>query len=272
MVRFQRRFRARDPPASVHGGWAGRGVSPTVPGAEVIAAARWSSDRAGSTGCPYFFRPRGAQDEPQAVVAFVTSVLVNRPVPFTHDDFRRPGPHPRGRILDREAVGDIVGPRGEAFDDVQAVARENVRPRRGRRAAKRRPVGEVRRVDDQRVAFPAPPGIAVQRPELRADMRAAVERDPRCRASARGESPQACRSGKSAGCCRRWRRASAALRCPRRCSARRDCELGGVGGPPRPGRRRLERPRAAVPAVSGGIRPSAGSKIERGPPVDMPFA
>src|SRR5262249_27325634 len=92
-----------------------------------------------------FAQPRPAKNVAERVVAFVARVLEE---PLAGDRPRLlagPRPHPRVRILDRETVAQrlCIDPR-EALDDVQVLAR----------AAEACLVGEVRGVDDERIALP----------------------------------------------------------------------------------------------------------------------
>src|SRR5207244_715918 len=98
-----------------------------------------------------FLLPRAAQHSAERVVALMARVLVEtlgRGIPRI---FARPRPIPRLRIVDREAVPHRARvDAGEALDDVQLIAR----------ALELRLVGEVRRVDDERVALPVPDRVA----------------------------------------------------------------------------------------------------------------
>src|SRR5688572_7129586 len=80
----------------------------------------------------------------------------------------RPFPREGRRVVDREFVLDRarIGAR-EALDQAHAF----------RRPPETDLVGEVRRIDDERRAFPAAARITEPLPDLWSDMRTAVERD-----------------------------------------------------------------------------------------------
>ena len=127
----------------------------------------------------------------QAVVPLVAGVLVDRPVGLRHRIRHGPRPRPRRRIVDREAIVERVGVDArEALDEVQILAR----------SAEVRPVGEVRRVDDQRVALPAAARVAHPRAEARGEMRTAVERNDARVVDHLGEE-----QSRSSGVCTIWR-------------------------------------------------------------------
>src|SRR5262252_1702521 len=99
----------------------------------------------------FLFPARAAQDVAQPIVAFVTGELVDRSVGPNHRVGHGPGPRPRRRIVYREAVLEGVGIEArEAFDEMEVRAG----------AAEARLVGEVGRVDDERVALPVSARIA----------------------------------------------------------------------------------------------------------------
>src|SRR3989442_3803277 len=111
-----------------------------------------------------------AKDAGQRVVAFMTSVLVQRFFSSEPRVLPRPQPIPCCRIFDRETVQDrLVAGAREPFDHLQVLAR----------SAELRLVGEVGRLDDERVAFPSASGIAHPPFDVRGRMRAADTDDAR---------------------------------------------------------------------------------------------
>src|SRR6185436_17000950 len=91
------------------------------------------------------------EDARHAVVAFMAGILEQRPLGGDHRNFRAPWPGPCGGIVNRKLVEDPVGADArEAFDDMQRCTR----------SLERGPVGEIRRVDDERVALPAAARVA----------------------------------------------------------------------------------------------------------------
>src|SRR5207244_3595972 len=97
-----------------------------------------------------------------AVVALVARVLEEWTVGVKHRKLCAPRLRPRLRVFDSELVQDPVrGDAREAFDDVQRVAG----------SLDRDLVVEVRRVDDERVAFPSPARIAAKLANLVRNMR-----------------------------------------------------------------------------------------------------
>src|SRR5206468_8801452 len=107
--------------------------------------------------------PCAEQDVRQAVVSFVARILEERPIEPANGHLPRPGLCPRGRVLDGELVADAVRTNPcETLHDAHGIAGEDVLPGVARRTAEIRLAGEVRRLDDQRVPFPAAPRIARQ--------------------------------------------------------------------------------------------------------------
>ena len=98
------------------------------------------------------------------MVPFVARVLVEGAVAFHQRELRAPGLRPGLVVLHRELVPDCLRvDAGEAFDDVQRLGRSFV-------------VGllvEVDRVHHQRVALPAPAGVARPLPDARRQVGAA---------------------------------------------------------------------------------------------------
>ena len=116
-----------------------------------------------------FLREASApEDVRHAVVPFVAGILVQRTLGRDHRNFRAPWPGPRVGIVNRKLVEDPVGAHArEAFDDMQG----------GTRSLERGPVGEIRRVDDERVALPAAARVAGPLPDVFRDVRPPVGRD-----------------------------------------------------------------------------------------------
>ena len=103
-----------------------------------------------------------------AVVGLVARELEDRPFGLRQRRFRRPRLVPRRRILDRELVVDhVVGHAREALGHLHVLAR----------AAERVLAVEVRRLDHQRVAFPAAARESDPLPHALRRLRPAVERD-----------------------------------------------------------------------------------------------
>src|SRR4030095_1383030 len=115
-------------------------------------------------------RSRGTQNEPQAVVALVARVLVNRTFPLPHENLARPASRPRRRVVECELVEDRIGVDAcETLEHPQLLAGENVLARSRRRTAKVRSVCEIRRLDHKGVAFPVAAPIAALQVDVRAD-------------------------------------------------------------------------------------------------------
>src|SRR2546428_7654786 len=99
----------------------------------------------------------------EAVVPLVTGVLEDRPIKPADGYFPRPGSRPRRGVLDREFVTDPVCiDASEALDHMQRVAGQDVLSSVPRGPSEIGLVGEVGRVDDQRVAFPVTARITRQ--------------------------------------------------------------------------------------------------------------
>src|SRR5207248_4299310 len=108
----------------------------------------------------FLLRARAAQAVFYRVISFVAGVLEDPICSRLERDRAAPRPRPRLRILDGERVADRVRVDArETLDDVEPLTR----------AAPVGFLGEVRRVDDQRVALPASDRIA--QPELDAGWR-----------------------------------------------------------------------------------------------------
>ena len=106
--------------------------------------------------CVSFSKPGAAEDVAQRVVGFVARVLEHQVVGRRPRLLAGPGPYPRLRILDRELIPERLRVDArEALDDVQVLAR----------ASEAGLVGEVGRVDDQRVALPPADGVAEPFPD-----------------------------------------------------------------------------------------------------------
>src|SRR6185295_4672861 len=96
-------------------------------------------------------QPRAAEDVAQRVVAFVARVLVEMILGDRPGIFAGPRLIPGLRILDCEPVLQRVRARArETLRDLEVLGR----------AAEAGLVGEVRRLDDERVAFPMPHRVA----------------------------------------------------------------------------------------------------------------
>src|SRR4030095_11414038 len=98
--------------------------------------------------------PRTSEDASEHFdVPFVARELLDVVLGCAQANDGGPWLHPRGRIIDRHLVVDRVGARPrETLREMQAI-------RRAHEVALRR---EVRRVDDERVAFPMAARVAVQ--------------------------------------------------------------------------------------------------------------
>ena len=98
---------------------------------------------------------------PERVVGLVTGVLVDARVGRGPDVLATPRLCPHRRVVDRELIEERLGvnPR-KALDDMQVP----------RRRAESRRVGEVRRVDHERVALPVTDRITKPAPDLGWDM------------------------------------------------------------------------------------------------------
>src|SRR6185312_15940902 len=91
------------------------------------------------------------------VVPLVAGILVQGTLGRGHRYFSTPCPAPCVRIVNRELIEDRVGAHArEALDDVQSRAR----------SLERRLLGEIRRVDNQRVAFPPAARVASPTPNV----------------------------------------------------------------------------------------------------------
>src|SRR6478672_9010510 len=99
------------------------------------------------------FETCATQDAQQGFVALVTGVLENRLTGGLHRQLHAPRTGKRRRIVDRELVEQRIDvcPR-KALDQVQFRAR----------AAEVRLVGEVGRVDNERLPFPVADRIALE--------------------------------------------------------------------------------------------------------------
>src|SRR5207245_2290686 len=108
------------------------------------------------------------EDVRQIVIPPVTCVLVEQTLRPCHGNLCAPGSRPGCRVVDGECVPNRVSvdPR-EAFDDVQGFTG----------TLKVSLVGEVRGVDDERVALPMPTRIAGPLAQLLWQMRTRVQRD-----------------------------------------------------------------------------------------------
>src|SRR4030095_1437228 len=119
-------------------------------------------------GSPLLFGSRTREDVRQAVVAFVTRVLEERPNGFRPGHFGRPWPRPRRRIVDRELISDrVLVHAREALDQVQVLTGP----------LERVLAVEIRRFDDERVPFPTPAIAAGPLPNGRWKLRTPIERD-----------------------------------------------------------------------------------------------
>src|SRR4051812_17975983 len=111
---------------------------------------------------------RAGQQVREAVIALVARVLEQRTDALLPRDFRRPWPRPRGGVVHGEAV----------HQRVVAGAREALRQLHVRaRSLERRFVGEVRRLDDERVAVPPAARDSFELPYSLRRRWTAVERD-----------------------------------------------------------------------------------------------
>src|SRR4051812_11852619 len=112
-----------------------------------------------SLGSRLFLLPesRALQNVLHGVIAFMAGVLVNVPARRRPRHLTRPRPFPRRRVLYRETIQQrLVIHTSEPLHHVQVL----------RRSAEPRLVGEIRGVDNERVAFPMSHRIAHPLPDV----------------------------------------------------------------------------------------------------------
>src|SRR5262245_28283801 len=112
--------------------------------------------------------PRTGEGVLQPAVAFMTSVLEDWTDCLLHGQLGRPGSCPCRWIVDRKFVVDpVLGHAREAFGQAHVLTGP----------LKRRLVGEIRRLDDQGLAFPAANRVPRQASNVGRQMWTSIERD-----------------------------------------------------------------------------------------------
>src|SRR5262245_54563266 len=95
----------------------------------------------------FLFSPRTGKYTGHAVISFVTSILIERAINLLHGDFAGPRFGPARFIINRELVEQRIRVCAcEALDHSHLIAR----------SSKTCLVGEIRRFNDECIAFPMP--------------------------------------------------------------------------------------------------------------------